>query len=110
MILGVLVFTVAASLVSKKGKGQTAIANARRHAQAYLDSEYTADPHERERIFRMLLAERDQIIALGPKYREMVRDEPALMALLERARDSHQAAVDRGHAAPAGDPKIVERR
>src|SRR4051812_11949317 len=41
VILGVLVVTVVASLVSKKGKAQTAIANARRHATAYLDSEYT---------------------------------------------------------------------
>ena len=41
VILGVLVVTVVASLFSRKGKAQTAIANARRHATAYLDSEYT---------------------------------------------------------------------
>jgi tellurite resistance protein TerC len=110
VIVGVLVVTVVASLVSSKGRAQTAIANARRHATSYLDSEYTADPEERERIFRMLLAERDQIIALGPKYRQMVRDEPALMELLERARDSHRAAVERGQAPAAGEPKIVDRR
>jgi tellurite resistance protein TerC len=109
VILGVLVVTVAASLISPAGKAQNAIANARRHATSYLDSEYTADPAERERIFRLLLTERDQIIALGPKYRQKVRDEPALMALLERARDSHNAAVTRGEAAPTGAPKILDR-
>ncbi|WP_127125615.1 TerC/Alx family metal homeostasis membrane protein [Georgenia sp. SYP-B2076] len=109
VILGVLVVTVVGSLVSKKGKAQNAIANARRHATHYLDSEYTIDAAERERIFRMLLTERDQIIALGPKYRQMVRDEPALMELLERAKESHETAVDRGQAPPAGETQIVER-
>jgi tellurite resistance protein TerC len=109
VILGVLVVTVAASLVSPAGRAQNAIANARRHAASYLDSEYTADPAERERIFRLLLTERDQIVALGPKYRQKVRDEPALIALLERARDSHDAAVTRGEAAPTGAPKILDR-
>lgn len=69
VILGVL---VAASLLSPAGNAQNTIANARRHATSYLDSECTADPVERERIIRLLVAERDQIIALGPKYRETV--------------------------------------
>ena len=100
VILGVLVVTVVASLFSRKGKAQTAIANARRHATAYLDSEYTHDTTERERIFGLLLKERDQILSLGPKYRQMVRDEPALMELLERAAAKHDQAVERGQAEP----------
>jgi tellurite resistance protein TerC len=110
VILGVLIVTVAASMLSPAGKAQNAISNARRHATAYLDAEYTADPAERERIFRLLLDERDQIVALGPKYRQKVRDEPELMALLERARESHDAAVDRGQATPTGRPKILPDR
>ena len=100
MILGVLVVTVVTSLVSRKGKAQTAIANARRHAMAYLDSEYTQNAAERERIFGLLLQERDQILSLGPKYRRMVRDEPALVELLKRAADKHDQAVERGQAEP----------
>jgi tellurite resistance protein TerC len=100
VIIGVLVVTVAASLFSRKGRAQTAINNARRHATAYLDSEYTRDAAERERIFGKLLDERDQILALGPKYRQMVRDEPALMELLDRAAANHDEAVDRGQAEP----------
>ncbi|HET7387409.1 MAG TPA: TerC family protein [Nocardioidaceae bacterium] len=110
VIVGVLVATVVASLVSKTGKAQTAITNARRHATAYLDSEYTSDPRERERIFAMLQGERDQVVALGPKYRQMVHDEPALMRLLERAQDSHDTAVRRGQAVPADDPKVGRSR
>jgi tellurite resistance protein TerC len=100
VIVGVLLVTVVASLLSPKGKATTAIANARRHATAYLDSEYTHDPGERERIFRKLLDERDQIWALGPKYRGLVRDEPALRKLLDEAAAKHDEAVDRGEAEP----------
>ena len=110
VILGVLVGTVAASLFSPAGKAQNAITNARRHATSYLDSAYTADPTERERIFRLLLAERDQIIALGPKYKQRVRNERELVALLQRARDSHDAAVARGEAESAGAPKLLPPR
>lgn len=100
VIVGVLVVTVVASLFSKKGVAQTAIANARRHARAYLDSEYTKSAEERERIFTSLLRERDQILALGPKYRQLVRDEDALIELLDRAAAKHDEAVERGEAAP----------
>jgi len=110
IIIGVLVVTIVASLLSPAGRAKNAIANARRHARSYLDREYTHDPAERERIFQLLLSERDEIVALGPKHRQRVRDEPALMALLERARDSHDAAVARGDAAPAGASKIVSDR
>jgi tellurite resistance protein TerC len=110
VIIGVLVVTVLASLLSKRGRAQNAIANAGRHARSYVDAEYTTDPAERERIFRALLEERDQIIALGPKYRQMMKNEPALMELLERAVASHDAAVDRGEAEPFGPTKIVKRR
>lgn len=108
VIIGVLLVTVLASLFSKRGRAQNAISNARRHAVDYLDAEYTADPDERERIFRALLAERDQIVALGPKYRQMVRDEDELMALLQRARDSHDAAAARGEAPPTPPATILQ--
>ena len=107
VIAGILTATVAASLLSPAGRAQNAINNARRHATSYLDSEYTADPTERERIFALLLKERDQIVALGTRYRDEVRDQPDLMSLLHRARDSHDAAVTRGEAPPAGELKLL---
>lgn len=100
VILGVLVVTVVVSMLSPAGKARTAIANARRHATCYLDMAYTHDQSERERVFRLLLAERDQIVALGPKYRQKVRDEPELMDLLTRARDSHEQAHGEHHVEP----------
>lgn len=100
VIVGVLLVTVVASLLSRKGKATTAIANARRHATAYLDSEYTHDPEERERIFQKLLGERDQIMDMKPEYRQLVRDEPALRKLLDDAAAKHDEAVERGEAEP----------
>ncbi|QIK66531.1 TerC family protein [Nocardioides sp. HDW12B] len=110
VILGVLLVTVLASLYSKAGKAQNAISNARRHASSYLDSEYTKDAAERERIYGLLLEERDQIVALGPKYKQKARDEQELMELLQRARDSHDAAVDRGEAEDPGPSKLLPPR
>ncbi len=110
VILGVLFVTVLASLYSPAGKARNATSNARRHASAYLDSEYTKDPAERERIYGLLLGERDQILALRPKFRQRVRNEEALMELLQRARHSHDTAVDRGEAKPAGPSKLLPPR
>jgi tellurite resistance protein TerC len=92
VILVVLVITVLASLFSTRGRTQTAMANIRRDANAYLDAEYTMDEGERERIFRRLLGARDHIIALGPDARQQVKNEPELMDLCRRAAASHAAA------------------
>jgi tellurite resistance protein TerC len=92
VILVVLVITVLASLFSTRGRTQTAMANIRRDANAYLDAEYTMDQGERERIFLRLLSARDHIIALGPDARQQVKNEPELMDLCRRAAESHAAA------------------
>lgn len=96
VICGVLVITVFASLVSRAGKAQSAISNARRYAQAYLDLDYTEDPDERERIYRLLVAEGARIRSLGDKYRDKARDEQELMSLLDRAGIEHRKAIAEG--------------
>jgi tellurite resistance protein TerC len=87
VIIGVLVVTVIASLVSPKGKAQNAVTAARNHATEYL--EFETDPARREEIYRRLLAEIDIIKALPEKYRKRIREEEKLMALLRRAREEH---------------------
>jgi tellurite resistance protein TerC len=93
VIIGVLVVTVLASLFSPRGRAQTAINNARRHADNYLDIGYTADHTERIRVYQQLVDEIEVIRRLGPKYRAMVRDEAELMALLNRAREEREASI-----------------
>jgi tellurite resistance protein TerC len=93
VIIGVLVITVLASLFSRRGRAQTAINNARRHATDYLDLGYTEDHAERIRVYQQLVDETEFIRSLGPKYRAMARDESALMELLDRAHAEHEASV-----------------
>ncbi|WP_022883780.1 TerC family protein [Glaciibacter superstes] len=95
VILGVLVITVFASLFSPRGRAQTVIANARRHATEYLDLGYTADHTERIRVYQKLVSETETIRGLAPKYRALVHDEPELMSLLTRARTEHDESVVR---------------
>jgi len=95
VIIGVLVVTVIASLVSPKGKAQTAVSGARRHATDYLDLDYEADPAEREKIFTKLLTEEAQIKKLPKKYRAEIREEQKLVALLEAAHGEHDAYLSR---------------
>lgn len=102
VIVGVLAVTVAASLLSPKGKAQTAVTNARHHAQEYLEIE--ADPARREEIFARLEGEIETIKTLPERYRARIREQDRLMALLDRAVDAH----DRDHDVdPQADPATI---
>jgi len=91
VIVGVLVVTVIASLVSDKGKAQNAVSAARHHAIEYLDVE--TDAGRREEIFADLTAEIEVIKGLPEKYRTRIRQEDDLMALFERAHAEHSRAT-----------------
>ena len=91
VIVGVLVVTVIASLVSDKGKAQNAVSAARHHAIEYLDVE--TDAGRREEIFADLTAEIEVIKGLPEKYRAPIRQEDDLMALFERAHAEHSRAT-----------------
>jgi tellurite resistance protein TerC len=93
VIIGVLVVTVIASLVSARGRAQNAVTAARHHAGEYLEIE--TDPARREEIYQRLTAEIDVIKSLPENHRKRIREEEKLMALLARAREEH----DRAHAA-----------
>ena len=100
VILGILAITVLASLLSPAGKAHAVISNARRHAEAYLDADYTQDPAERERLYADLMQARQEIRDLPAKYQEKAREEATLTELLERVQHSHDGAAQRGDIAP----------
>ena len=100
VILGVLVVTVLASMVSPRGKAQTAVSGARRSALAYLELADEADPAERERAFAAVRADDDRVAGLAPRYRAVIDDEEALMELLSSARVAHDAYLTRRRARP----------
>src|SRR3954466_14042198 len=89
VILGVLVVTVAASLLSEWGRAQNTIAAARRHAKEYVDVE--TDPARREELFAALCAEEAKLRTLPEKYRKRIREEEKLMTLLRSAHEAHDA-------------------
>jgi len=89
VIIGVLVFTVLASLFSKAGKAQTAIGNLRRHANSYNDLTYTADAGERERIYRALVAEEELVKTMEKKYRDKAKDVDKIREEVKEAHRQH---------------------
>jgi len=95
VIMGALGVTVVVSLLSKAGKAQTAINNARRHAVNYLDLEYTADPVERARIYRLLTEEEAQIMAMDLKYRNMAKDVDRIREQVAEAHRKHDEYLNR---------------
>jgi tellurite resistance protein TerC len=91
VIIGVLVVTVVASLLSPRGKAQNAVSAARRHAAEYLEVEH--DPARRAEVYARLLAEEEQLRALPGKYRARIREEGKLLDLLRRAHAEHDREV-----------------
>ena len=95
VIIGVLLVTVVASLVSPQGKVQNATSSARRHATEYLDLEYTADPAERERVYQELLEEEAALTAVRDRHPKASGDQEELLALIEQAHEAHRVATGR---------------
>jgi tellurite resistance protein TerC len=89
LILLILAITVVASLLSPRGRAQTYVAAARRHATEFLDIE--TDPAYCDEIYHRLLHEETRLRQLPEKYR--ARD---LMELLGRAHKTHATRVAEG--------------
>lgn len=87
VIVGVLLVTVIASLLSPRGKAQNVAAAARNSAAHYLDLEYTDDPTERNRLYAEMLASEKALHELDPKFAHLVDAE--LTELLDKAHSEH---------------------
>jgi tellurite resistance protein TerC len=94
VIISALLITVVASLLSPKGRAQTYVAAARRHAKEFLDIE--TDPAYCDEIFHRLLDEETHIKTLPEKYRKRIREEDELMELLRRAHAIHDQRIANG--------------
>jgi tellurite resistance protein TerC len=94
LIIGMLVITVVVSLLSAKGRAQTYVAAARRHAHEFLDVEN--DPAYCDEIFHRLQVEERRLRELPQKYRVRIRAEGELMDLLRKAHALHDQRVADG--------------
>lgn len=93
VIIGVLAITIIASLVSKSGKAQTVLNNARRHAVSYMELEYTADPAERERVYGLLMVEEKSIQTMVPKLRDKHKDSEEILEQIAQAHRQHMKSM-----------------
>jgi tellurite resistance protein TerC len=94
VILGALIVTVAASLLSDRGRAQNQTATFRRIAAAYLEVE--ADPAYREQLYDRLVEEEKRLRALPDRLRHHLRADDDLRALVARVHAAH----DPGWAGP----------
>ncbi len=94
LIIGILLVTVVASLLSPRGRARTHVAAARRHATEFLDIE--TDPAYCDEIYHRLLKEEESLRELPERHRMRIRQEEELMALLRRAHQVHDERVAEG--------------
>ncbi|MGW0640190.1 TerC family protein [Nocardia salmonicida] len=93
VIVGVLIVTVVASLMSPAGKAQTAVSNARRYATRYLSTTYETDLDRREVLYAKVVREQANLRLLPAKYRERVGKDHDLRDLLDEAKQVHEERV-----------------
>ncbi|GLY03469.1 putative membrane protein [Actinoplanes sp. NBRC 101535] len=94
LIVGLLVITVVASLLSPRGRARTYVSAARRHATEFLDIE--TDAAYCDEIYHRLLVEEANLRSLPARHRERIRREEDLMELLNRAHREHEDRVADG--------------
>jgi TerC family integral membrane protein len=94
IIITVLLVTVVVSLLSPKGRAQTYVAAARRHATEFLTVE--TDPQYCDVLFHRLLDEETNLRRLPEKYRARIRREDELLDLIRQAHEAHDQRVADG--------------
>ncbi|WP_326502613.1 TerC family protein [Rothia nasimurium] len=90
VIVGVLIVTVLASLLSPKGKALATIQRVQKYSEEYLNLPETATAAERAELQRKLDAEVAKSQEIPEKYREeLIESEHEYQDLVNRARSAH---------------------
>ncbi|GAA2723147.1 putative membrane protein [Cellulomonas aerilata] len=88
VIVGSLVITIVASLVSPKGKAQHTASKIKHHAQEYLEGNGDLGPAERDAIYASMVQEEAALQAMPTRFREEYEDRE-LKELLGRVHEAH---------------------
>jgi tellurite resistance protein TerC len=91
VIVGVLLVTVIASLVSPHGKAQHAASRVKHHAREYLDLNGDVTPEERAASYAQLVREESQLRSIPDKYRAKFDADRELRDLLADVHATHGA-------------------
>ena len=94
IIVGVLVVTIVASLVSPAGKALTVLGNLKRHSHEYLNKDFVDDPVERAKLWAKIIENEDKLKTLDRKYFGTEGEVWELEQLLRRVWDE-QAGYER---------------
>ncbi|MDT5042737.1 MAG: tellurite resistance protein TerC [Actinoplanes sp.] len=92
VIITALFVTVVASLLSPKGRAQTYVAAARRHADEFLNVAGN-DPVYCDEVYHRLVDEETHLRSLPERYRARIRQERELMDLLAAAHRRHDEGI-----------------
>jgi tellurite resistance protein TerC len=92
VIITALFVTVVASLLSPKGRAQTYVAAARRHADEFLNVAGN-DPVYCDEVYHRLVDEETHLRSLPERYRARIRQECELMDLLAAAHRRHDEGI-----------------
>jgi tellurite resistance protein TerC len=90
VILGLLLVTVVASLLSPKGKAKATVTELRRHVADYLALGDDAPVAERARLHADIVAAEANVDALEPRFKAMITHPKRLKHDLERAHAAHR--------------------
>jgi tellurite resistance protein TerC len=88
VIVGVLLLTVVASLLSPRGKAQHTASKIKHHAQEYLDADDGLAQADRDALYASMVQEEAALRALPDRYREEYEDHE-LTHLLGRVHEAH---------------------
>jgi tellurite resistance protein TerC len=88
VIVGALVVTIVASLLSPKGKAQHAASKIKHHALEYLEGDGELAPADRDAIYASMLEEETALRAMPEKLREEYEDHE-LRELMSRVHEAH---------------------
>ncbi|MDX2357778.1 TerC family protein [Dietzia sp. PP-33] len=94
IIIGVLVVTIVASLVSPAGKALTVLGNLKRYSYEFVNKDFADDPVERARLWSRILENEDKLKTIDRKYFGSEGDVWELEQLLRRVWDE-QARYER---------------
>ena len=98
VIVGILAFTVGASLLSPKGKARTAVSRLRRSLAQWQDLDAAGAPAaQRDAAYAQLVAAERTVRALPQKYRALIHERQTLREMLALA---HARAVTAGPGEP----------
>jgi tellurite resistance protein TerC len=98
VIVGILAFTVVASLLSPKGKAKTAVSRLRRSLAHWQDLDAAGAPDaQRDAAYARLVDAEQAVRALPEKYRALIHERQTLREMLARA---HARAATAGPGGP----------